>query len=123
LSEENLKGTYVVEKHFFDETIKDSDQRLAVLESLIPYCFGEEGVSQYAMHLLCENHSVNYKLRSMINNIMDRSARVDKENQEGEKEELIISQQDMLILQTLSLARHHAALDLQERTFLSMSLH
>ena len=122
MSKQDLEGTYVIEKLFLDEMLKDNTIKLNILESLIQYSLGEKNISGYGIYLLCENYVVNYKITTLIENIFHGSGRV--EPQEGsKKEELIVPSQDMFMLQTLALAKQYALTDLQDMTHLSISLH
>ena len=122
MSEQDLEGTYVVEKLFLDEILKDNTIKLSILESLIQYSLGEKNISGYDIYLLCENYVVNYKITTLIENIFRYSGRVEPQ-ESAKKEELIVSAQDMFMLQTLALAKQYALTDLQNTTHLSISLH
>ena len=122
MSEQDLEGTYVVEKLFLDEILKDNTIKISILESLIQYSLGEKNISGYDIYLLCENYVVNYKITTLIENIFRYSGRVEPQ-ESAKKEELIVSAQDMFMLQTLALAKQYALTDFQNTTHLSISLH
>ena len=122
MSKDNLKGSYTIEKFFLDEMLAENVKKIDTLRSLLQYCLGEEKISDYDVHLLCENFVVNYKILTLIKTIFQRSPRVEKP-QNPDKEELIVSSDDMFMLQTLALAKHYALRDLRDTTNLSISIH
>jgi len=122
LSEDNLKGSYTIEKFFLDEMLTDNAKKINILRSLLQYCLGDENRSDYDIHLLCENFVVNYKILTLIKTIYQRSPRVE-EPKDPNKEELVVSSDDMFMLQTLALAKHYALRDLRDTTCLSISVH
>lgn len=122
MSKDNLKGSYTIEKFFLDEMLADNVKKIDILRSLLQYCLGEKNVSDYDVHLLCENFVVNYKILTLIKTIYQRSPRAEKPRN-PDKEELIVSSSDMFMLQTLALAKHYALRDLRDTTNLSISIH
>ena len=117
MSQENVKDTYVIGKEFLEQMVEESVTRSDILESLIQYGLGENTVSGHSVYLLCENYVINYKIVSLIREIFKYSPLVE------EKEEFVVRSQDMFMLQTLALARQQTTMDLQNMTYLSLTLH
>ena len=100
---------------------EECSKQVLALEELIEYYLEQIPDRRHALSLLCEGYHLNYRLSLLLKKILKNSERFLPED--TEKEEIIVTPTDMMILQTTTLARYYLSVEMSKTENISTSFH
>ena len=108
--------------HRLEDILYDGTDQLMVAEELLYYLLKQEDYNPWLVATLCDVYSANQKLVTEIDGIME-DCYIDKEDPDETKWTVTLSPEDVMILETIMIARHYTGRDVLNKGNLSLSIH
>jgi len=105
-----------------ESMLEDGTDQLMVAEELLYHLLEEETYDPWLLSTLCDAYSANHKLVSEIESVME-NCYVDKEEPDESLWRIILSPEDVMILETIMVARYYTGREILEKGNLSLSIH
>tara|TARA_Y100000593_G_C4221378_1_gene292040 strand:+ start:281 stop:646 length:366 start_codon:yes stop_codon:yes gene_type:complete len=105
-----------------EEMLYDGSDQLMVAEELLYYLLKQEAYNPWLIATLCDVYSANHKLVSEIDGIME-NCYVNKEDSDENKWKVVLSPEDVMILETIMVARYYTSREVLYKGNLSLSIH
>ena len=97
------------------ELADEAEMHMAMSSEFILELLDTNDINEFKISLLCDYYSSNYKLKSQFKVFFSELEKEDKE--------VLLPEQEMVILESILLARFYMAKDLQEISNLSFAVH
>ena len=105
-----------------ESMLSDGTDQLMVAEELLYHLLDEEAYNPWLLSTLCDVYSANHKLVSEIEAVME-NCYIDKEESDENLWRIILSPEDIMILETIMVARYYTSREILEKGNLSLSIH
>ena len=89
----------------------DCDNQITISENLIKDFFNKDETNKYLFSILCENHSLNYKLKEQLEKWFDSMPIVRTED----KEAITVEAPEAMLLEASIFAREEIKADLRKK--------
>ena len=100
----------------------DGSDQLMAAEELLYHFLEDEVYNPWLLSTLCDIYSANYKLVSEIEGVME-NCYIDKEESDERLWKIILSPEDVMILETIMVARYYTGREISAKCNLSLSIH
>jgi len=105
-----------------ERIMSDGHEQLMVAEELIVHILKDKVFRPWLFSTLCDAYSANYKLVSEVDDIIE-NCHIDKENEDAIKWKAVMSHEDIMILETIMVARYYTEREILQKGNLSLSIH
>ncbi len=105
-----------------EDMLYDGTDQLMVAEELLYHILKQETYNPWLVATLCDVYSANHKLVSEIDGIME-NCYINKEDSDEDKWKIVLSPEDIMILETIMVARYYTSREILDKGNLSLSIH
>jgi uncharacterized membrane protein len=123
MSDKKKSLVYSLSRETAEHLAKEAEEHLSITYDFLNETLDKQKEDEFKISLLCDYFSSNYKLKVELARIFQVYDDVDDTAEAPEEKDLFISQENMVIIETILLARYYLAKDLQEYSNLSFHLH
>ena len=126
MSDKKKSLVYSLSRETAEHLAKEAEEHLSITHDFLKDTLAKQKEDGFKISLLCDYFSSNYKLKvelARIFQVYEDPDETDDGAEAPEEKDLFISQDNMVILETILLARYYLAKDLQEYSNLSFRLH